>query len=79
MFATGLGQLLAHLFKPFGFIVRMERLNKTMELTLQVPICEQCAQAVKRIAPHYIDFDAHRIDLVVHSEFKKAMDENAPS
>src|SRR5437667_6256772 len=79
IFANGLGQLLAHLFKPFGFIVKMERLNKTTELTLQLPTCEQCAKIVRRIAPHYIDFDAHRIDLIVHTEFKKALDEGAPS
>ena len=78
-FANGLGQLLAHLFKPFGFIVKIERLNKTTELTLQLPTCEQCARIARRITPHYIDFDAHRIDLIVHTGFKQALDKNAPS
>jgi len=53
----------------------MDRLNKTTELTLQLPTCEQCAKMVRRIAPHYIDFDANRIDLIVHTEFKKALEE----
>ena len=74
-FANGLGQLLARLFKPFGIMVKMERLNKAKELTLQLPTCEQCAKMVRRIAPHYVDFDAHRIDLIVHTEFKKALEE----
>ena len=72
--ASGFGEFLAHFLKPFGFIDSMERDNKTVEVSLVLPTCKQCARTVRNIAPHYIDFDAHRIDLVVHVEFKKAME-----
>lgn len=75
-FTSGFGEFIAHFIKPFGFIDKMERYSKTVELSLVLPTCKQYVRALRRIAPHYIDFDAHRIDLFVHVEFKKAMEQN---
>ena len=75
-FASGFGEFIAHFIKPFGFIDKMERYNKTVEVSLILPTCKQCARTLRHITPHYIDFDAHRIDLLVHVEFKKAMEQN---
>ena len=77
-FVSRLGTWLAHRFKPFGFIVKIEKMNKTVGVSLRLPTCEQCAKTLKGITPQHIDFDAHRVDLVVHTEFKKALEQNAP-
>jgi len=76
-FTSGLGGFIARFIKPLGLIDRMERYNKTVEVSLMLPTCDQCARTLRYITPHYVDFDAHRVDLVVHVAFKKAMDENA--
>ena len=75
-FAPGFASFIAHFLRPFGFINRMERYNKTVELSLVLPTCEQCARVLSEVVPRYIDFDAHRIDLLVHVEFQKAMDQD---
>jgi hypothetical protein len=56
----------------------MERHKKTVEISLTLPTCEQCARTLRHITPQYIDFDAHRVDLVVHVDFKKAMEQDLP-
>ncbi len=71
---SGLGEIIAHFIKPFGLFDMMERNSKTVELSLVLPTCKHCARTVRDLAPHYIDFDAQRIDLLVHVEFKKAME-----
>lgn len=73
-FSSGLGEFIAHFFKPFGFLDKMERANKTVEVSLTLPTCEQCARKVRQIEPRYIDFEDQRVDLVVHVEFKKALE-----
>jgi hypothetical protein len=73
-FTSGLGGFIAHFVKPFGFIDKMEQLNKTVEVSLELPTCRPCGRSLRYITPHYIDFDAHRFDLVVHVEFKRAME-----
>ncbi len=72
-FSAGLGSLLAGFIGVFSFLNRMERLNKTTYFSLKLPTCDRCSKTLKQISPHYIDFDDHRIDLVVHVEFKKAL------
>jgi hypothetical protein len=77
--ASGFGEVLAQFIRPFGIFDRLERSAKRVELRLTLPTCKECARHLRLITPHYIDFDAHRIDLVVHVEFKKAMDGFATS
>jgi hypothetical protein len=76
--APGVGGFIAHLIKPFDILNMMERHHKTVVVSLVLPTCEQCARNLPNVTPHYIDFDEHRVDLVVHVEFKKAMDYNGP-
>ena len=76
-FATsGFGALIVYLFKPLRYIDALERHKKTIVLSLLLPTCKQCARTQRRIEPNYIDFDAHRIDLVVHLEFKRALEQS---
>jgi hypothetical protein len=75
---SGIGELFGHFVKGLGFFDTMERYNKTVEVGLRLPTCKPCIRKLRRITPEYIDFDAHRIDLVVHVEFKKALEHTAP-
>jgi len=68
-----LGAFCAHLVEGFSLFNRMENLSKTIEISLRIPVCRQCWKSLRRIVPEHIDFDAHRIDLVVHQEFRKAI------
>jgi hypothetical protein len=75
-FSAGLGSLMASFLEVFSFLNKLERMNKTVQVSLRLPTCDQCSRTLKRITPHYIDFDDHRIDLVVHVEFKKALQQH---
>lgn len=72
-FGGGFARFLALLFKPFAFIDSMERMSKTVEISMRLPVCPQCWKGLRRITPEYIDFDDHRVDLVVHQQFKIAL------
>lgn len=69
-FANFLGSFL----RVFSIFERMDRISKTIDLGLKVPTCEQCSRKLRSIEPHYVDFEARRIDLVVHAEFKRALE-----
>jgi hypothetical protein len=68
----------AHLVEGFSLFSTMESLSKTVEISLRLPVCRQCRKSLNRIVPEHIDFDAHRIDLVVHQEFRKAIRNSDP-
>jgi len=74
LFSDGLLELFAHSVIPFGFAGKMERAQKTTQVSVRLPTCKKCNRILGRITPHYIDFDAHRIDLIVHVEFKRAVE-----
>jgi len=57
-FTSGIGEFIAHIIKPFGFIDGMEGYDKTVKLSLVLPTCKQCARVLRHITPHYVDFDA---------------------
>ena len=61
------------LFKPFKFLDTMERTEKEIHLSLVLPTCRDCALKIVDLAPRYIDFKDHRIDIIVHTNFKKAI------
>src|SRR5258705_6189901 len=72
-FTSGFATFLANFMGPFRFINRLERLDKTVTLSLRLPVCRECWKGLREVRPEYVDFDDHRIDLVVHEQFKNAM------
>ncbi len=76
---TAMGPLMGRLigyFIPFlGLFHRLESHGKSVELQLKLPTCARCARRVRDVAPRYIDFEEQRIDLIVHAEFKKALED----
>ena len=72
-FTSGFATFLANFMGPFRFINRLERLNKTITLSIRLPVCRECWKGLRQIRPEHIDFDDHRIDLVVHENFRKAI------
>ena len=72
--APGLGTLFINLIKPLGWINKVDVKNHKIELSLLVPTCEQCNVATKELTPHYIDFEEKRFDLIVHREFRRALE-----
>ncbi len=72
--APGVGTLFINLIKPLAWMHKVDVKSRTVELSLLVPTCEQCSAAMKELTPHYIDFDEKRFDLIVHREFKRALE-----
>jgi len=75
--APGVGGWIIGLFKPLAVLNRLDRESKTVELSLSVPTCQQCSATIKEPVPHYIDFEERRVDLIVHLDFKRALENPA--
>jgi hypothetical protein len=69
----GFSGLIGMLFKPFKFLDTMERIEKEIHLSLVLPTCRECALKIGDLTPRYIDFEDRRIDIIVHTNFKKAI------
>lgn len=63
-----------YVFKPLFVLDRLERISKQVEVSVELPTCRECAGKVRKVEPKYIDFEDGRIDLVVHVDFRKAME-----
>lgn len=72
--AAGIGGLMRFVFKPLFILDRLERYSKQVEVSVELPTCGECARKVRKVKPKYIDFEDGRIDLVVHVDFRKAME-----
>src|SRR5216117_3165470 len=65
-FGGSIGEFAARFLEAFSFIARFERLSKTSRIGIRLPVCRDCRKRLRRINPQHIDFEAHRVDLVVH-------------
>jgi hypothetical protein len=68
---SGFGSLIRMLFKPF--LDTTPRIQKEIQLSVVLPTCRECALKIGDLTPRYIDFEDRRIDLIVHTDFKKAI------
>jgi hypothetical protein len=69
----GFGGLIGFLLKPFKFFDNTERTEKEIHLSFVLPTCRECALKIGDLMPRYIDFEDRRIDIIVHTDFKKAI------
>jgi hypothetical protein len=60
-------------FSPFQRLAKMERIQKEIHLSVVLPTCRECALKIGDLTPRYIDFEDRRIDIIVHTDFKKAI------
>ena len=67
------GRVMSHLVPFLGLFLRLETAGQTVDLRLRLPTCRACARLVRRIEPQYIDFEDQRVDLIVHANFKTAL------
>ena len=63
------------LLRPLSVLAKMERTQKEIHLSVVLPTCRECAVKIGDLTPRYIDFEDRRIDIIVHTNFKKAISE----
>jgi hypothetical protein len=70
------GRITGVLLRPLRILAKIERAQKEIHLSVVLPTCRECALKIGDLTPRYIDFEDRRIDIIVHTDFKKAISPN---